>query len=451
MAKLREKDLVDLLRSRPHQSGGELSRALDISRATLSRRLRSLGDELLRQGGAKNTRYALQRPLRGRVGAAPIYAVDAEGDGLTIGTLALTEPYGSLLFSREPFPWPVEGPLMAQGWWEGLPYPIYDMRPRGFLGRDFARRHSEALEVSASPDEWSDDDVVHVLSRVGDDMPGNWIVGEASYRRFLDKRTRGEHFIDDDEVGTRYPELAAQVLAGGYAGSSAAGEFTKFIAARRIDGRPEHVIVKFSGADGSTAVRRWSDLLMCEHLALEMLDNSLKLPVPKSRIHEAAGRRFLEVVRFDRHGPHGRLPVCTLESLNFALVGRVEASWPDVARVLSRRGYLPEGEVERIRLLWWFGKLIANTDMHHGNLAFHPGLRLAPAYDMLPMLFAPQRGGEVPEREFEPEPPLPDERDTWHAAAQAAAAFWRRCADDLRISDGFRRHCEQHAVLLENR
>jgi hypothetical protein len=49
---------------------------------------------------------------------------------------------------------------------------------------------------------------------------------------------------------------------------SAAGH-PKFTASRRqSDGCRFEAIVKFSGADGSAAVQRWSDLLVCEHLAL---------------------------------------------------------------------------------------------------------------------------------------------------------------------------------------
>ncbi len=47
---------------------------------------------------------------------------------------------------------------------------------------------------------------------------------------------------------------------------------------------------------------------------------------------------------------------------------------------------------------WAFGMLIGNTDMHHGNLSFIISLHgrpyaLAPAYDILPMGFAPKVGG----------------------------------------------------------
>jgi hypothetical protein len=98
--------------------------------------------------------------------------------------------------------------------------------------------------------------------------------------------------------------------------------------------------------------------------------------------------------------------------------------------------------------LWHFGQLIGNTDMHDGNLSFRPRISaarapliLAPAYDMLPMLYAPQRGVELPPVNFVPRLPLPAEREAWQSAAAAAAEFWSRAADDARINAEFRAVC----------
>ncbi|MFZ6772125.1 hypothetical protein ACO0LB_05340 [Undibacterium sp. SXout7W] len=105
-----------------------------------------------------------------------------------------------------------------------------------------------------------------------------------------------------------------------------------------------------------------------------------------------------------------------------------------------------------IHLLEHFGRLIANTGMHDGNLAFLPGLSLAPAYDMLPMLYAPQRGVALVERKFTPALPVPRERTAWIRAAEAAVVFWQRAASDMRISEGFRSiarmNADQIAALL---
>ena len=104
-------------------------------------------------------------------------------------------------------------------------------------------------------------------------------------------------------------------------------------------------------------------------------------------------------------------------------------------------GLLVPDAVACIQHLWWFGRLIANTDMHTGNLSFVPSgqLALAPTYDMLPMLYAPLPGGELPTRAFEPALPLPPQRGVWRVACSAAISFWERAAADARISQPFRR------------
>ena len=59
--------------------------------------------------------------------------------------------------------------------------------------------------------------------------------------------------------------------------------------------------------------------------------------------------------------------------------------------------------VARVGELHWLGRFIANADMHHDNLGLRPAgghFTLAPAYDMLPMIYAPLRAGEVPQREL---------------------------------------------------
>lgn len=97
---------------------------------------------------------------------------------------------------------------------------------------------------------------------------------------------------------------------------------------------------------------------------------------------------------------------------------------------LDPLGLLAPTALETGSLMWHFGRFIANTHMHEGNLSFVPsspevaGLRVAPAYDMLPMLYVPQRGVEVVARNDAAQLPLPGERQNWRAAARAALVFW---------------------------
>lgn len=431
--------------------GAELRRALGgISAATLSRMVAAAGTEVVRRGGSRRIRYGLRRSLRGQTGTLPLYRIDAQGVGHVVGRLDLVYPEGSALELEAPFAWPLDPESeMRDGWFDGLPYTLLDMRPQGFIGRNFALLNAQALGVPEGLDRWSDDDVVQALANAGNDLSGDLILGGRAYDLHLAARRGWErNLIRSADIPTAYPDLAQRALAHGIAGSSAGGEFPKFTAQCEIDGEPVSVIVKFSGADDSPAVRRWSDLLVCEHLALETLTAELGIESARSTIRQHAGRTFLEVARFDRVGPHGRLPLCSLGALNGALLGMSGATWPVIAEALHRHGWLPADDVSRIRLLWWFGRLIANADMHEGNLSFSPGLSLAPGYDMLPMAYAPLRGGELPNFRFDPPEARPEDADAWQAAASAASAFWQRCAADDRINTAFREVCAANAADL---
>lgn len=63
---------------------------------------------------------------------------------------------------------------------------------------------------------------------------------------------------------------------------------------------------------------------------------------------------------------------------------------------------------ELINSAEWLGRCIASNDMHFGKLSFFRerlegavSLRLVPIYNMLPMLYAPEKSGIV-ERMFRP-------------------------------------------------
>lgn len=450
IVKAHPNDLRQYLARHPRCNGAEVCRALnDINRSTLMRLVGQMSGEVIRRGGTHRARYALRRPLRGRMDSLSVYRIDALGGGHSIGALDLLYPEGSAMSFNEPFRWPLDKGPMQDGWFDGLPYPILDIRPQGFLGRNFAYQSWRDLDVPENLNDWTDDDVLHVLSTRGHDQSGDLILGDLAYERHLAAQRDWERdLVPQSRLAEAYPALAAQALAYGVSGSSAAGEFPKFTAMVDLGGGPLAIIVKFSGAEDSPAVRRWADLLVCEHVALETLPVELSVPSARGNIRQHGGRTFLEVIRFDRQGAHGRLPVCTLASLNGALLGKAGATWPALAAELEKNGWLTQADVARVARSWWFGRLIANTDMHEGNLAFFPGLRLAPVYDMLPMGYAPLRGGEVPSRVYLPPLPLPREEPAWSEAAQAAVTYWGRCEADSRISTEFRQTCRENKHIL---
>ena len=458
-------NLLPLLRLYGRLPAGELAQRLGVSRATLMRQVRAAGEDVVVRGRTRRTTYAARRALRGSKAALPLFRVDAQGVLHDIARLDLTHPDGCAVEFLAEFGWPLDEDARA-GWFDGLPYPMQDMRPQGFLGRNFAYHYAGLLQVPEDPTAWSDDHALHAMSVVGSDLLGDLIVGEAACRQWLERvqaaqvahvaQGHEEALVSDRMLARSYARLADLAMARGLAGSSAGGEFPKFEAVRRLnDGRVQHVLVKFSGSDDSPGTQRWADLLVCEHLAGQVLHAHLDVRAAPSRIHRHAGRTFLEVERFDRHGRHGRSGVASWASLNGAMFGLAGVSWVEAARQLVAAGWLPPEDARRIARLWHFGQLIANTDMHEGNLSFQPqvvggrpGLRVAPAYDMLPMLYAPLRGVELPRRDFQPRLPLPAERELWAEAAQAARVFWETTADDARISADFRARCAENASRL---
>jgi hypothetical protein len=448
------RDRLDIaLRRSPPMTAVALSEVLGVSVPSIHRMVREREADVIRQGATKSTKYALRRSLRGKLAAIPIYQINPQGQGKQIAMLDLVASEGALLNLAE-MGWPV--PKQHQGWWDGLPYPIYEMRPQGFLGRNFAHQLAQDFNVPENPEYWSDDDIVHILGIRGADCVGDLVVGDAAYQLWLKSQTlNNPNLLAEDALPDHYAQMATLATSQGVIGSSAGGEFPKFITSRPLAGsNTPHVIVKFSGVNNQpnipNAVQRWSDLLICEHLALCALAQTTEIACAKSRVLFGQGRTFLEVERFDRVGLLGRTPVISLASLDHAFIGKGSEAWPVLMQRIRDIILLDETCIGQSQLLWWYGKLIANSDMHLGNLSFTftpnqvlgvPKLSLTPVYDMLPMFYAPLAGGEVPQRQFMPELPLPQTQDAWQLARQAALQFWQMACEDTRISQPFRELC----------
>jgi hypothetical protein len=442
--------LPHLLQRHPGAKAANLAMGAQVSLPTMQRMLSDAASRVVRVGKAGRTCYYLRRPLRGITADLPVYAIDTAGQAHQAGLLTLLEPDSTLL-DVAALGWPVDQEFALGVWHGGLPYPLQDMRPQGFLGRLFAQREASTLGVSDNPKNWSDNDILSVLTQKGLDTSGNLIVGDTALQLWLQDKTSQAKIFTPEALAQGYASLADNVTRQGGAGSSAAGEFPKFTALRELSGAlTPHVIVKFSAPDSASTVQRWADLLVCEHLALQAAGTMPGINSAPSRILRHQGRTFLEVERFDRHGRFGRSPLCSLETLEAALLTQTSTDWGHAGELLLSHGWLTPGGVEQLRALWAFGKLIGNTDMHKGNLSFRPGplLQVAPVYDMLPMLYAPMAGGEVPASRFAPGLPAPQDRPAWLLASQAALVFWQSAANDQRISAPFREICRQNHDAL---
>src|SRR3546814_4455322 len=91
----------------------------------------------------------------------------------------------------------------------------------------------------------------------------------------------------------RYAQWAQAALAGEDVGSSPGGEQPKFTATVTTPDGRHAVLVKFAVADSGQAARRWTDLLACEHIALQCL-RAAGLPAAASELVDAHGYTCLD-------------------------------------------------------------------------------------------------------------------------------------------------------------
>lgn len=449
---IRSREAIRAVLRRGPAGNRELESSAHVSAATAKRILQELSTEIVSVGQTRRRRHALRRLVRGTLSSIETFSIDKEGRATPGTAIELVQPSGCYAPLGAGV-WPQEPG--RDGWWDGLPYPLHDMRPQGYLGRMLAGQVASNLHLPINPDEWSDDDAIWYLAQFGADAPGNLIVGQHAMQLWTRQRAMLE-VIPERQIMKAYLARAQLALTVSGAGSSAGGEFPKFTAARALAGADTpHVIVKFSGHESTGSARRWADLLVCEHLASQVISTMPGHVAARSRIIQSAGRTFLESERFDRHGDHGRSPVATLSAIEAALIGAGHKPWPDVLRSDGAPGLFANPVLERVEELWWFGRFIANTDMHHGNLSFRPEDKhfgLAPAYDMLPMQYAPLRGGDVPEPAFPSyDLPLPprEGRERWVTVATAAVHFWLESSRDKRISKAFRTTCAKNGDALQ--
>jgi hypothetical protein len=287
------------------------------------------------------------------------------------------------------------------------------------------------------------------LTRFGHDSIGDLILGDAAFERYLEARRRASRPIFRNERRKDYPKRANEVLRFGDPGSSAGGEQPKFSAVVGPDRTP--VLVKFSPKIDDAVSRRRADLLICEHLSLDVM-RRFGHSSARSELIEGGGQVFLEVRRFDRTGKHGRLGLVSLRALDAEFVADARA-WTDISQGLLRLKMITETDHSDIRWREWFGHLIGNTDMHSANLSFYSKFPhvagAAPAYDMLPMLYAPQNE-QLVEREFRPPLPKPGDTQVWRSAWAAGCEFWSAVRDERGISADFRSIARKNLAALRS-
>lgn len=415
----------------------EIQAATGLSQTAVSRQLRRMSARIITFKEGRSPQYAITRNAFGGNDRLPLYMVDAHGNNTAV---AHVRPLAHGAYFVEPLTG-MPNVLLGErqnGLYDGLPYFLFDLAPQGFLGRQIAEEMASQSEgFPSDPRSWTEEHIGRYLVSNGDDLPGNFKFGEQAHLRV--RRKPVPITVED------YPKLAEDVMNGVIPGSSAGGEQPKFTA--YCGDRSTHVIVKFSPKGDDPVARRWRDILITEFHATEAL-HAMECPAAETRLIENGGRLFLESQRFDRAGEYGRMSMVSLQHVDAEFAGE-GTGWHRTMLKLHERGLVSWQHCYDAIVLWAFGLLINNTDMHQGNLSLRIDgdvFRILPVYDMCSMGFAP-KAGEVRPCSFVP-PDLSVHRELAHlkrglpTVIEMARDFWERVASDDRISDEFRQFLE---------
>lgn len=421
-------------------SAPEIQQRFRLSQPTVSRLLAQLGDRITIIGNARARRYTKIRDIRGLGGEFPLFKIDTEGNAHLIGRLYAV--------AQDHFLW---SPLNArEQLFRSLPWFIADLHPEGFVGRAFVRQLHEELGLPPRSVDWNEDHVLSALARRGEDTMGNLVIGQESIERYFRMARELPAPIREQAIADTYPRFAQEAIDGQPVGSSAGGEQPKFTTIIERTGAVRNVLVKFSPPVSTIEGRRWADLFICEHHALEVVKNS-GISAAQSTIIEAGGRVFLEVVRFDRTGLMGRLPIISLRAIDNEFYG-FQDNWINAANRMANDGRLSAQDAGSLRWLSVFGSLIGNNDQHFGNVSLitldgSSPYRLAPAYDVLPMVYRPADGA-VPSRPLTVPSVVPGAPNEWSSALESASQFWNHTKSDTRISEEFRAICAENYTIV---
>ncbi len=429
-----ENALLAALRASGLATSAQLQRATAKSQPTLSRALRGLSGQVVSLGQGKATRYGLLQPIRGQAGQQPLWWTNESGVTERWGRLSFLA--GNALHVSAPG---IDVTMRGQ-----LPWFLTPLKVQGFLGREWALR----LGLDRDPQHWPLEQTLFAALRI-DDPTGAISMGERM----------GEHVpeapVDLATRAAHYDRLATDITATFPAGSSAGGEQAKFLTGLASG---ERVLVKFSPPRGTPFGERWHDLLHAEALALKVLGEH-GVSVAQTRVIESPTRTYLESLRFDRIGPHGlgRRHVVTIDAVHDAFVTGTRQNWAATCDALVLQRRMSALDASAVRALFDFGHLIANTDMHFGNLSLwaddpaNPQFTLAPLYDMLPMRW--RTDGFHGLQDYAPFEPRrhPAGADTGGLSPRSVAAtFWQRACTYAPLSTDLRTVAAEMARRLRS-
>lgn len=428
-----------LLRARGSLTATELASATGKSQQSISLAISALGEEVCRIGAARSTRYALTKPIYGLPATQPLVFTDEQGTATRFGDLTQLDDGSIHVRSHQGKEW--LGPPNE------LPWFLAPLRPQGFLARAMRGVRPDFPE---DPENWDVGQALFLAIAHHRDPPGAFSVGALS-AYLSDQSPRRA-----DTASEYYDQLAINIGKTLPAGSSAGGEQPKFVTTFEGGaGEWHHVIVKFSPPRGTPFGERWHALLHLEHLASRLL-GKYGVAVAAINIVETPARTYLESARFDRVGHQGKRHVVAIDAIDRKFNSLRRENWITSAEGLHQNKLVTHDERSTIAKIFAFGQFIGNTDMHFGNLSFFvddvvkPRIRLAPLYDMLPMMWRPSiHSGGLDATPSRPQAPVPGYAQEYAEAREWAIEYWHRAADLPALSEDLRRACVESEKRLK--
>ena len=299
-----------------------------------------------------------------------------------------------------------------------VPWWLFDRLPQGFAGKVYAKQIiKQRPEFSVDLRDWSDEVVLELLSGYPVDAIGNLLIGDQDLFRYQSVNQRSVSLSDLPRLAEQAKNLCQTLISG---------DQPKFCCDIEAIGP---CIVKFAETE------RHADLLIAEHIALSVL-NDAGIPAAYTMLIRSGTYQFLVIRRFDCiHS--GRRGMLSLKALDVEFVGSRDQRWPMIVSQLVEQEIVEPNALNTSQLLFCFGRLIANSDMHTGNISFfndgQTPFALAPAYDQLPMAYHSDKqdivlitvDGDLPDR-------------SWTEALPLALRFWRTLAEQPLLSELFR-------------
>ncbi len=161
----------------------EIQLRTGFSQPTVARNLREMGDSVIKLPEGRSVRYAVTCNAFGANDRLPLVMVDAHGTHVVVANIRPLAHGGFFVEAENGMSEVLQGDK-GNGVYDDLPYFLYDLCPQGFIGRQIALEMASQSDVfPPDPRNWNSNHIGRFLLSNGDDLPGNFKLGDQACLR----------------------------------------------------------------------------------------------------------------------------------------------------------------------------------------------------------------------------------------------------------------------------